>query len=78
LNAEEKVEKYKAGLVENNYSKVEGIDLGEIFSIFAKLNSIIFMLSFVVAFDFEVKQMDAKTKFLHGDLEEEIYMKKTK
>jgi hypothetical protein len=27
-------------------------------------------------FDFEVEQMDVKTTFLHGDMEEEIYMKK--
>jgi hypothetical protein len=33
------------------------------------------MLYVVVAFDFEVEQMDVKTTFLHGDLEEEIYMK---
>jgi hypothetical protein len=41
----------------------------------SKLTSIRFMLSIVVAFDFEVEQMDVKTTFLHGDLEEEIYMK---
>jgi hypothetical protein len=45
------------------------------FLLVAKLTSIIFMLSVVVAFDFEVEQMDVKTTFLHGDLEEEIYMK---
>jgi hypothetical protein len=33
------------------------------------------MLSVVVAFDFEVEHMDVKKAFLHGDLEEEIYMK---
>jgi hypothetical protein len=33
------------------------------------------MLSIVVAFDFEVEQMDVKRTFLHGYLEEEIYMK---
>jgi hypothetical protein len=33
------------------------------------------MLSIFVAFDFEVEQMDVKTTFLHGDMEEEIYMK---
>jgi hypothetical protein len=75
LNAEGKVEKYKAQLVAKGYSQVEGIDFGEIFSPVVKLTSIIFMLSVVVAFDFEVEQMDVKTSFLHGDLEEEIYMK---
>jgi hypothetical protein len=78
LNGEGKVEKYKARLVEKGYSQVEGIDFGEIFSLVAKLTSIIFMLSVVVAFDFEVEQMDVKTTFLHGDLEEEIYMKQPK
>jgi hypothetical protein len=75
LNAKDKVEKYKARLVAKCYSQVEGIDFGEIFSPVAKLTSIIFLLPVVVAFDFEVEQMDVKTTFLHGDLEEEIYMK---
>jgi hypothetical protein len=69
LNAEGKVEKYKAWLVEKSYSQVEGIDFGEIFSYVSKLTSIRLMLFVVVAFDFEVEQMDVKTKFLHGDLE---------
>jgi hypothetical protein len=33
------------------------------------------MLSVVAAFYFEVEHMDVKTTFLHGDVEEEIYMK---
>jgi hypothetical protein len=76
LNAEGKVEKYKAWLVAKGYSQVEGIDFSEIFSHVAKLTSIRFMLSVAATFDFEVEQMDVKTSFLHGDLEEEIYMKK--
>jgi hypothetical protein len=55
LNAEGKVEKYKARLVEKGYSQVEGIDFGEIVSLVAKLNSIRFMLYVVAAFDFEVE-----------------------
>ena len=51
LNAIEKVEKYKDQLVEKGYSQVEGIDFGEFFSPDAKLTSIIFLLSLVVAFD---------------------------
>eukprot|EP00253_Pinus_taeda_P002048 PITA_02048 len=52
-----------------------GIDFGDIFSPIAKVTSIRLLLSIAAAFDFEVKQMDVKTKFLHGDLQEEIYMK---
>ena len=75
MNAEGKVEKYKSWLVAKGYSQVEGIDFGDIFSHVSKLTSIRFLLYVVVAFDFEVEQMDVKTTFLHGDLEEEIFMK---
>jgi hypothetical protein len=78
LNVEGKVEKNKAQLVAKGYSQVEGIEYGEICSLVAKLNSIVFLLSVAIAFDFEVKQMDVKTTFLHGYLEEEIYMKQPK
>jgi hypothetical protein len=55
FNAEGKVEKYKSRLVAKGYSEVEGIDFGDIFSSVAKLTSIIFILSIVVAFDIEVE-----------------------
>ena len=55
LKVEGKVEKYKARLVAKGYSQVEGIDFGESFSPIAKLISIGFMLSVVVAYDFEVE-----------------------
>ena len=73
-NVEGKLEKYKARLVEKGYSQVPGIDFGDIFSVVAKVASIRLLLSVVAAFDFEVEQMDLKKTFLHGDLEEEIYM----
>jgi hypothetical protein len=75
MNAEVKVEKYKAQLVAKGYSQVEGIDFGKIFSPLTKLISIRFHLYVVVAFDFKVEHMDVKKTFLHGYLEEEIYMK---
>ena len=52
-----------------------GIDFGDIFSPIAKVTYIRLLLSVATAFDFEVEQMDVKTTFLHGDLQEEIYMK---
>ena len=54
---------------------MSGIDFGDIFSPVAKVASIRLLLSIVATFDFEVEQVDVKTTFLHGDLEEEIYMK---
>ena len=75
MNVEAKVEKYKSWLVAKGYSQVPGIDFGDICSPVAKVTSIRFLLSVSTAFDFEVEQMDVKTTFLHGDLEEEIYMK---
>ena len=74
LNAEGKVDKYKAHLVAKGYSQVDGIDFSEMFSPVVKLNSIIFLLSITAVFYLEVEQMHVKTTFLHGDLEEEIYM----
>jgi hypothetical protein len=76
FNAEGKVEKYKSRLVAKGYSGVEGIEFGDIFSLVSKLTSIRFILYIVSYFDIEVEQMDVKIVFLHGDLEEEIYMKK--
>jgi hypothetical protein len=55
FNAQGKVEKYKSPLVAKVYSRVEGIDFGEIFSPIAKLTSIRFLLSIVVSFDIEVE-----------------------
>eukprot|EP00253_Pinus_taeda_P035018 PITA_35018 len=77
-NAKGKVEKYKVRLVAKGYSQVSGIDFGDIFSTVANVASIRLLLSVDAAFDFEVEQMDVKTTFLHGDLEEEIYMKQPK
>eukprot|EP00253_Pinus_taeda_P017342 PITA_17342 len=74
-NAEGKVDKYKARLVAKGYSQVPGIDFGDIFSPVAKVTSIKLLLSVATAFDFEVEHMDVNIAFLHGDLEEEIYMK---
>lgn len=68
------VEKCKARLVVKGYSQVEGIDYGEIFSLVEKIKSIRFLLSLVESYDFENEQMDVKTVFHHGDLEEKIYM----
>ena len=55
MNAKGKVEKYKAQLVAKGYSRVLGIDFGDIFSPVAKVTSIRLLLSVVAAFDLDVE-----------------------
>ena len=66
---------YKARLVAKIYAQKKGIDYNEIFSPVVKHMSIRTLLVIVVQFDLELEQMDVKTMFLHGELEERIYMK---
>lgn len=70
---DDSVEKHKAQLVTKRYSLVEGINYAEI-SLFTKATSIWFLLSLDTVHDREIKKMDVKTTFFHGDLEEEIYL----
>jgi hypothetical protein len=62
----------------NPAGQVEGVEFGEIFSHVAKLTSIRVIMSLATTFNMEIEQIDLKTMFLHGDLEEEIYMKQPK
>ncbi|KAL0327775.1 UNVERIFIED_CONTAM: Retrovirus-related Pol polyprotein from transposon TNT 1-94 [Sesamum angustifolium] len=52
----------------------EGIDYDEIFSPVVRHTSIKAILALVANWDMHLEQMDVKTTFLHGDLEEQIYM----
>jgi hypothetical protein len=65
---------YKARLVVKGFAQKKGIDFDEIFSPIFKITSIRTILSFVEVEDLHLEQLDVKTTFLHGDLEEEIYM----
>ena len=65
---------YKTRLVVKEFSQRKGVDYDEIFSPVVKMTSIRTVLGLAASLDLEVEQMDVKTAFLHGDLEEEIYM----
>jgi hypothetical protein len=71
---DDKVERYKARLVAKGYSQKEGIDFHEIFSPVVNIVSIQSVLALVALLDLELEQLDVNTAFLHGDLDEEIYM----
>ncbi|KAH9762289.1 hypothetical protein KPL70_000762 [Citrus sinensis] len=66
--------RYKARLVARGFTQKEGIDFNEIFSPMVKHSSIRILLAMVALFDLELEQMDVKTAFLHGNLEEKILM----
>lgn len=70
----DKLVKYKARLVVKGFGQKRGIDFDEIFSPVVKMSSIRVILGLTASLDLELEQLDVKTAFLHGDLEEEIYM----
>ena len=56
------------------FNQKKGIDFEEIFSPVVKMSSIQVVLNIAASLNLEVEQLDVKTAFLHGNLEEEIYM----
>ena len=69
---------YKARLVVKWFQQKKGIDYSEIFSSNVKMSTIRLVLGMVAAKNLHLEQLDVKTTFLHGDLEEDIYMNRPK
>ena len=71
------IERYKTRLIAKGFAQKEGIDYKETFSPISKKDSLCIIMTLVAHFDLELQNMDVKTTFLNGNLEEEVYMKQT-
>ena len=72
--ADGSVEKYKARFVARGFSQIEGIDYEETFAPVARYSSIRMILALSAHMGWHIHQMDVKTAFLNGVIEEEVYI----
>ena len=68
------VSRNKARLVAQGYNQQEGIDYDETFAPVARLESIRILLAYACAHNFKLFQMDVKSAFLNGVINEEVYV----
>eukprot|EP00253_Pinus_taeda_P023446 PITA_23446 len=74
---DDNVEIYKARFVAKGYAQKEGIDYEETFALVARYTSIRIVISLAAQIEWEI-QMDVKTTFLNGVIEQEVYIKQPK
>jgi hypothetical protein len=72
--ADGSIEKYKARFVARGFSQVEGVDYDETFAPVARYTSIRSIIALAASMGWKLHQMDVKTTFLNGEIEEEVYI----
>ena len=68
------IDKYKARLVAKGFKQKENVDFFDTYSPVTRVTSIRLLIAIAASHDLKIHQMDVKTTFLNGDLDEEIYM----
>ena len=66
--------RYKSRIVVKGFQQKRGVNFNEIFAPIVNMTSMQTVLSITTSMDLEVEQLDVKMVFLHGDLQEEIYL----
>ena len=72
------IENYKARFVARGFSQKEGIDYEETFAHVARYTSIRTIIALTAKMKWKLHQMDVKTTFLNGVIEEEVYIEQPK
>jgi hypothetical protein len=75
LRSDGSLDRYKVHLVALGYKQEYGVDYEETFAPVAKMTTVRTILAIAASQSWPLHQMDVKNAFLHGDLQEEIYMK---
>jgi hypothetical protein len=74
LNEDGEVTRNKSRLVCKGYAQVEGADFEETFAPVSRMEAIQLLLAYACSKYIKVYQMDVKSSFLNGELEEEVYI----
>ena len=75
VNPNGSVARLKACLVAKGYAQSYGVDYSDIFFPIVKMTFVRLFISLASTHDWDLHQLDIKNDFLHGDLQEEVYMK---
>ncbi len=73
-DAQGNVERYKSHLVAKGFLQKQGVNFEEVYAPMNKHTTLRSLLVIVTQQDLELHQLDVKTTFLNGELEQEIYM----